>query len=343
MKDNANVQGMIKWRWTFDKEIARRGVFKDYPEDVVEHAFAICDAYGISPLLGHIRIHTSKYQDPPGSGNWRAVHTPYVMRDGYLDIAQRTEIPFSVVPGTAQKLTNPYTGKPDILLRAVLKRVGYPDFEHEAWFSEYNTGKSVWAHNPATMHYKVVMYQLLKYGFNIGATAGGEDDPVAEAEMELAERSKRIAASAPMSDENIEREKANLFGEPEPEPPATEKPPITAESIREQVQAEIADLKKRYNGKAGNLASDKQLDYLRSLICKAEPDDQKRHSVLAYLVGKTSTLTQAEASALISWLKGEDGGLKADGAAEAALCLTARLKEAGQWDLFGEEETNGTA
>ena len=176
----------------------------------------------------------------------------------------------------------------------------------------------------------------------------GSSHPIDPAALvsEAAYRLKRIESPLqPMTDEEAAAEKANLFGDPEPVATKATEPVRTAESIREQVQAEIADLKKRYNGKAGNPASDKQLDYLRSLICKAEPDDQKRHSVLAYLVGKTSTkdLTQAEASALISWLKGEDGGLKADGAAEAALCLTARLKEAGQRDLFGEEETNGTA
>lgn len=165
-----------------------------------------------------------------------------------------------------------------------------------------------------------------------GSTGVDNDGVIVEAEVKPAEKPT----------DGKKQAKADLFGDPEPE---REKPTVTAESIRDRAQAEIANLKKRYNGKAGNPASDAQLDYLRSLICKAEPDDQKQHSILAYLVGKTSTrdLTQAEASALISWLKGEGGGLKADGAAEAALCLAARLKEQGQQELFGEEKPDGTA
>jgi hypothetical protein len=328
---------IIKRRWTYSKDIARAGVYKEYPADVQEQAFAICDAYGLSPLLGHVVIQSNRYQDPPNSGNWKVKHTPYVTRDGFMDIAHRTGIRWSIHPDRAESVKNPYTGHPDILLAGILKRQGYPDYKHEVWFSEFNSGKAAWKSHPGEMHLKVLMYRLLKFGFNISATGPGEvespDDHIEWLEHEQNEGvAKARAASAPMTVDELRAEKAALFGE-DTEPPQEG---LNADTIRERVRSELAALKQKYGAKADGAASDKQLDYLRSLLGKAESDDEKRHSATMYLIGKTSTkdVTQAEASALISWLKdAESGGLRDDAAAEVAACVAARMVEAGQQPL----------
>lgn len=114
------------------------------------------------------------------------------------------------------------------------------------------------------------------------------------------------------------------------EPQATE-----AENIRKAIRKNIEDLQSRWKA-ANNPATADQMDYLRTLLCKAEPQDAKRHSATMYLIGKASTkeFTQAEASALIGWFKDtKNGGLKESGAAEIAACVSARMVEAGQQPL----------
>lgn len=111
------------------------------------------------------------------------------------------------------------------------------------------------------------------------------------------------------------------------------------EAIRSWLWRKIAEVEADWPGWVDLPPTEKQLKYVRSLLCKAVPDEDKRHRVLMYLVGKPSTtdLLRSEASALIDWLRGPDGGLKGTAASELAACLAAALKEAGQLELPMEE------
>lgn len=163
----------------------------------------------------------------------------------------------------------------------------------------------------------------------------------------------------------VEQNSTILYGPPdfdgfddEPPPPAPKptngnsKPksparPLDAETIRSVVRKKA----NWFDGPDGpntrrNVAleptSDKQVQSIASLFAKAMPNldadtqDHARHDILNYLFGVTSTksLMRAEGSALIDWLKAEEGWEVGSYAqAEVAAILTATLKDAGQLEM----------
>lgn len=132
-------------------------------------------------------------------------------------------------------------------------------------------------------------------------------------------KSKAIATARPLDAETIRtvvRKKANWFDGPDG--PSTKRN-VALEPI-----------------------SDKQVQSIVSLFAKAMPNldadaqDHARHDILNYLVGVTSTksLMKAEGSALIDWLKADEGWEVGPYAqAEVAAILKATLKDAGQMEL----------
>ena len=123
--------------------------------------------------------------------------------------------------------------------------------------------------------------------------------------------------------------------------------PLDAETIRSVVRKKA----NWFDGPDGpntrrNVAleptSDKQVQSIASLFAKAMPNldadtqDHARHDILNYLVGVTSTksLMKAEGSALIDWLKADEGWEVGPYAqAEVAAILKATLKDAGQLEM----------
>lgn len=193
---------------------------------------------------------------------------------------------------------------------------------------------------------------------------------------------RAIAPPEPMTDEEIEREKATLFGSAEP---ITTKPAKAVEPVlddrkqpdlascigtdawtdhpaprpwdAETVKSEIAR-RAEWNAKhpkwsklATKDPSQDALDFLRSLAGQAMRDEGKRHSTYMYLLGvdSSSKMTAAQVSSLIWWIKNGTNGPNEFAAKEAEACVTARKVEMGQQSLFDEgdagsvEETNGTA
>jgi len=123
--------------------------------------------------------------------------------------------------------------------------------------------------------------------------------------------------------------------------------PLDAETIRSVVRkkAQWFDSPDGPNTKrnaAFPAATEKQVKTVASLMSKALPNldtdaqDHARHDVMNYLFGVTSTadLRSHEASALIDWLKADEGWEVGPYAqAEVAAILTATLKDAGQVEM----------
>jgi hypothetical protein len=133
--------------------------------------------------------------------------------------------------------------------------------------------------------------------------------------------------------------------EPEPQPE-----PHTAQAVRPLAPEAIRDVVRRkarwHDGQRVQSESitEKQIPLVTMLMADAvqqdgmkQPElDNDRHDVLHYLVGVDSTksLTKAEASAIIDWLKnGSAGQINQWARAECAGILKAVLIEAGQQEM----------
>ena len=149
-------------------ELAERVMFKGVPDDQKKVAFAICQRYGLDPILKHVVII---------GGN------AYITRDGLLQVAHDSGIPFSITFGEPTERQNPYSGEKDIYLSATLHRQNHPDFSAGLWFGEYATGKGAWKTHPAAMHQKVVEVYLLRRGFNVSMTPVDEMSFTPESEI----------------------------------------------------------------------------------------------------------------------------------------------------------------
>lgn len=172
--------------------LARKKIYAGVPDDDVQLALAICNKYGLDPLLRHVVLVKGRGKDE--KGNWTDRYSVYITRDGLLDWAHRTNIPWAITFGEAEPKINPYTGQDDIYLTGTLQRTGYPPYGPIGlWFSEYvgtdKDGKSIgaWATHPAAMHQKVVEVYLLRRGFNVGLTPIEEMERVISGEVVEAE------------------------------------------------------------------------------------------------------------------------------------------------------------
>ncbi|QWK23098.1 recombinase RecT [Thermus antranikianii] len=146
--------------------LARKRLFAGVPDEDVHLALAICQRYGLDPLLRHVVLI-------PGGKDRR--HNVYITRDGLLHVAHTSGRAWSLEVEEPKRMENPYTGKPDIYLRGRV-RVYDPDtgreqvFEGGVWFSEYAQKGGSWNSHPAAMHQKVLEVFLLRRAFDVAVT-----------------------------------------------------------------------------------------------------------------------------------------------------------------------------
>ncbi|AYJ74791.1 hypothetical protein phiMa_08 [Thermus phage phiMa] len=146
--------------------LARQRLFAGVPDEDVHLALAICQRYGLDPLLRHVVLI-------PGGKDRR--HNVYITRDGLLHVAHTSGKAWSLEVEEPKRMENPYTGKPDIYLRGRV-RVYDPDtgreqvFEGGVWFSEYAQKGGSWNSHPAAMHQKVLEVFLLRRAFDVAVT-----------------------------------------------------------------------------------------------------------------------------------------------------------------------------
>jgi len=183
-------------------QLARQKIYAGIPNDDVDLALAICQKYGLDPLLKHVVLIEGSRKDK--DGNWVKQYSIYVTRDGLLHTAHTSGIPFAVEFDPPELRPNPYAGKDDIYLTGTLKRQGYPDFKAGLWFSEYcSTNRNeqpigAWKTHPAAMHQKAVEVYLLRRGFDVSLPAYDEVQPTG-AMVEPEER-RQLEAETPKSD-----------------------------------------------------------------------------------------------------------------------------------------------
>ncbi|BDG27212.1 hypothetical protein TthSNM66_18480 [Thermus thermophilus] len=179
--------------------LARERLFAGVPDEDVQLALAICQRYGLDPLLRHVVLI-------PGGRERR--YNVYITRDGLLHVAHASGKAWSLEVEEPKRLENPYTGKPDIYLRGRV-RVHDPVsgreqvFEGGVWFSEYAQKGGAWATHPAAMHQKVLEVYLLRRAFDVALT------PVEEVGVDAAEAAPVPAQALPA----VDREKVRRVGE----------------------------------------------------------------------------------------------------------------------------------
>ncbi|MGC8968005.1 MAG: recombinase RecT [Thermus sp.] len=142
--------------------LARERLFAGVPDEDVKLALAICQRYGLDPLLRHVVLI-------PGGKNGR--HAVYITRDGLLHVAHASGKAWSLEVGEPERRQNPYTGKEDIYLKGRLRVVDERGreqvFEGGVWFSEYAGKGGAWATYPAAMHQKALEASLLRRAFDV--------------------------------------------------------------------------------------------------------------------------------------------------------------------------------
>lgn len=146
--------------------LARERLFAGIPDEDVKLALAICQRYGLDPLLRHVVLI-------PGGKDRR--HNVYITRDGLLHVAHASGKAWSLEVGEPEARQNPYTGKQDIYLKGRVRVVDPATgreqvFEGGVWYSEYAQKGGAWATHPAAMHQKVLEVYLLRRAFDVALT-----------------------------------------------------------------------------------------------------------------------------------------------------------------------------
>ncbi|RTI10506.1 recombinase RecT [Thermus scotoductus] len=179
-------------------KLARERLFAGIPDEDVQLALAICQRYGLDPLLRHVVLI-------PGGKDRR--HNVYITRDGLLHVAHASGKAWSLEVEEPKRLENPYTGKPDIYLRGRVRVVDERGreqvYEGGVWFSEYAQKGGAWTTHPAAMHQKVLEVYLLRRAFDVALT------PVEEVGVDAAEAAPVPARALPA----VDREKVRRVGE----------------------------------------------------------------------------------------------------------------------------------
>lgn len=159
-----------------EKAVIKETVAKTLNEAQAKIFFYTCQALGLNPLLNEVACVTYKNQDGTRTMSIQ------VMRDGFLTIAHRS----GKFAGLESGVNMSEDGKTIISGWA---KVYHKDFTvpvmQEADFSEYTTGKNLWASKPKTMIKKVAESMALRKAFNINGVYAPEEmekeiAPVAE-------------------------------------------------------------------------------------------------------------------------------------------------------------------
>ncbi len=160
--------------------------------------FYTCQALGLNPLLNEICAISY--------GGQLSIQ---VMRDGFLTIAHRS----GKFAGIESGVTMTEDGKTIINGWA---KVYHKDFEHavyqEADFSEYTTGKLLWASKPKTMIKKVAESMALRKAFNVSGVYAPEE---MDRETQITEVSSSPKLDAPATELQIKTIKSMLDNNPE--------------------------------------------------------------------------------------------------------------------------------
>jgi hypothetical protein len=288
-------------------------MFVQAPPDAQTIAVLLCQRYGLDPLAKHLILI-------PSRGKW----TAYITRDGMEAVAHKSRVGWSVSYRRPERRMNPYSSQEDIWLEGTLYRTGYPANSLGLWLSECQTtsgdGKlnDLWAKRPGMGHQKAVELHLLRRSFSIAVplaplTDIGDEPETSDTNGVIDEDTGEVIdgevseVKAPPS-----RDGGTHASDPanwEPKPPTATKAngkPLTPEKLREFIGAKITTYINA--GKDGPITTD-IAQAVASTLRKHNVSDQGRHTLLGFLTGKTSTkdLAQAEALAILDWLKAARG------------------------------------
>lgn len=307
-------EGIVKHGQGYSvQQLARNKIYAGIPDEDVHLALAICQKYGLDPLLKHvvlIRNRTGRYD-------------VYITRNGLLHIAHRSGKQFHIVWHTPEKLHNPYRDKDDISLRGTLYIDGKPSWEASLWFSEYvqtnAQGNRVgfWDTHPAAAHQKVVETYLLRRGFDISlpvleeveAIVNSDDVVVIDAEAEPPEKPQRPPAATSR--------------QARPVPAASSAPdrPYSGEVVFEKLLELSEEFEQAgYDSPAGKIVCQQ----VAALLDKALGGTERRRMVTEALFGFdsvgheeggswNSNILLCQAKAVFRWLGVPDGGFEPKG------------------------------
>jgi len=311
--------------------LVRRTMFANQPADLVNMTLLICQRYDLDPLLKHVVLI---------KGNI------YVTRDGLLHVAHQS----GQLNGMHVTL-----GKDDFGMFAectIYRRDMAHPFTYRVYRDEYDSKTGAWRTHPRAMLIKTAEVFTLRRAFDVALTPIEEMDTVIDCHQPdppspsiatQARPSPSIATQAPPSPSIATQARpveGEVVGEGGPEPKASPKQrPYDAETFRKGYTILVN------KSRAGNTPSDKQVQYVRSLMSSAFKDSSTaradRLAVLEWLTGRTITstkdLTGAEASVLIDILRDETGEISREAYQEMQNCLVEAMKAQGQGELFPDQ------
>ena len=158
-------------------ELARRKIYAGIPDDDVALALAICQKYGLDPLLRHVVLIAKNAKDEV-TGQWTKRYDAYITRDGLLHIAHST----GLLDGIEVTLGKDELG--EWAECAVYRKDMSRPFRYRVYMSEYaQEPRGAWKTHPRAMLTKTAEVFALRRAFDVALTPVEEmglDDPGSE-------------------------------------------------------------------------------------------------------------------------------------------------------------------
>lgn len=174
-------------------ELARRKIYDGIPDDDVALALAICQKYGLDPLLRHV-VLIAKNVKNEASGQWTKRYDAYITRDGLLHIAHAS----GLLDGIEVALGKDELG--EWAECTVYRKDMSRPFRYRVYLSEYaREPRGAWRTHPRAMLTKTAEVFALRRAFDVALTPveemGFEEIPAAVPVAELGPES--ITAQGP--------------------------------------------------------------------------------------------------------------------------------------------------
>lgn len=144
-------------------QLARNKIYAGVPDDDVKLALAICDKYGLDPLLKHVVLIGGKARDAT-TGAYTTRYNVYITRDGLLYIAHASGQLDGMEVTTGQDQRGEYAE-----CTVWRKDMGRP-FRYRVYRREYDSGIGAWKTHPSAMLTKTAEVFTLRRAFNVALT-----------------------------------------------------------------------------------------------------------------------------------------------------------------------------
>ncbi|WP_027717463.1 recombinase RecT [Desulfovirgula thermocuniculi] len=145
-------------------ELARRKIYAGIPDDDVALALAICQKYGLDPLLRHVVLIAKNAKDEV-TGQWTKRYDAYITRDGLLHIAHST----GLLDGIEVTLGKDELG--EWAECAVYRKDMSRPFRYRVYMNEYaQEPRGAWKTHPRAMLTKTAEVFALRRAFDVALT-----------------------------------------------------------------------------------------------------------------------------------------------------------------------------